>query len=131
MAAIKSPHAKQFQKGNVPWNKGIHVENAGTYKKGHEGLKGSLNPRYKGGSLTTQGYWQITVDGKRVLQHRHVVETFRGRKLATNDHVHHKNYDKLDNRIENLQVLDNRTHGAESARKRWYGLTKQENYCGV
>ena len=29
-------HAKQFQKGQTPWNKGKHVENTGTFKKGHK-----------------------------------------------------------------------------------------------
>jgi hypothetical protein len=36
MAAIKNPHDKQFKKGHQPWNKGVHVENAGTFKSGHQ-----------------------------------------------------------------------------------------------
>lgn len=50
-------HERQFQKGHAPWNKGVKVENAGTYKKGHPGLKGEDNPLWKGGtSYLGQGF---------------------------------------------------------------------------
>lgn len=42
-------HDKQFKKGQTAWNKGIHVENAGTFKLGHEGIKGAANNKWKGG----------------------------------------------------------------------------------
>lgn len=41
---------------------------------------------------------------------RKIVEKHLKRKLASNEHVHHKNEDYTDNRIENLEVLDPRTH---------------------
>ena len=43
--------------------------------------------------------------------HRAVMERAIGRKLLTHEHVHHINGDKLDNRVENLEIIDARLHG--------------------
>lgn len=51
-----------------------------------------------------------TVDGKKVREHRWLMEQELGRKLLPTEHVHHINGDPLDNRIENLMVLDQNAH---------------------
>lgn len=55
-------------------------------------------------------YKTIVVNGKRVREHRWIMEQHIGRKLEKWEHVHHINDDSSDNRLENLVVLSNSEH---------------------
>lgn len=63
-----------------------------------------LSPRKLEGSKTSHGYVVVRVNGKRVLQHRLVMEDMIGRSLMKGERVHHRNGKRDDNRPENLEL---------------------------
>lgn len=75
---------------------GVRVVKGSTWKK--RGQYIARDVRCEDGRWRTQ------------LQHRWVVEARLGRPLATDEHVHHLNEDKTDNRPENLEVLSKAEH---------------------
>ena len=55
--------------------------------------------------VNTDGYCDIKVDERRWMkQHRYVMEQYLGRALLPGEEVHHRNGDRTDNRIENLEL---------------------------
>jgi hypothetical protein len=58
-------------------------------------------------------YWQIKTHdrGRWPLEHRYLMAQKIGRSLQSNEHVHHKDDDGLNNRLSNLVLLSDVEHG--------------------
>lgn len=75
---------------------------------------GDKHPNFKGGNISKEGYHRIYADsfGKRRLinEHTHIMQQKMGRPLNPNEVVHHRNGNKLDNRIDNLELMTRKEH---------------------
>lgn len=118
-------------KGRIPWNIGISPSeetrekirqaNLGLKKpmwvrvkisKANRGInRGPKNGNWKGGEKRHGKYAYLTTpSGELIGEHRYVMEKFHNRKLRSDEVVHHINFIRSDNRIENLVVMSKFAH---------------------
>jgi len=87
-------------------------------------MYGANHPSWRGGEyIDDWGYRRIRVDRQYVKEHRYVMEQHLGRKLLHSEEVHHIDHDKLNNAIDNLQIMS----ASEHATLHWSDLTKRQN----
>jgi len=73
------------------------------------------------GWINHYGYRMIGIKTKNgycsLQEHRYIMEQALGRKLLREEHIHHKNGNILDNRIENLELINIKAHGSLEGKK--------------
>ena len=107
--------------------------------------QGPGHPEWKGGKrLDRDGYFLIYSPGhpnarkpskKYVLEHRLVMEKYVGRYLTSHEVVHHKDGDKRNNHIENLELFeknsDHLRHELSGKIPKWTQAGRQRTLVGV
>lgn len=84
---------------------------------------------YRSPSFNLEGYIAYTIkyeDGSKatVLAHREIVEQSLGRKLTNLEIIHHKDGNKHNNIISNLEILTRSSHAIEHGKERSITLIK-------
>jgi len=77
----------------------------------------------------SQAYKQSRRQGKRIGEHRLVMEAQCGRELGRLELVHHENLCPMDNRAENLKIVTPKEHAAIHLQK--HPLTWRCEVCGT
>ncbi len=73
-------------------------------QKGRPMPKGKNDKKWKHGK-TYNGYVRIAVNGKRILEHVHVMQEFLGRSMIKGETIHHIDMDKTNNDVSNLYLF--------------------------
>jgi hypothetical protein len=75
----------------------------------------SVKNAYGTGGMRPDGYKYVSHKGRRILEHRLVMELHLGRRLESREVVHHINGVRADNRLENLSLTTHSDHGRHHA----------------
>lgn len=87
-----------------------HVNAAGVTRSAGETLHSKALSNVPNVRVTKQGYLSFSHAGRDRLLHRAIYEAAIGRKLGRKEHVHHKDGNKKNNALSNLELLTASDH---------------------
>jgi hypothetical protein len=77
---------------------------------------GSANPAWKGGRrIRRDGYIVVWTPDGDILEHRKIMQDHLGRLLSPEEIVHHKDGNKQNNEISNLELMTQNQHARHHA----------------
>lgn len=97
-------------------------------------MRGPRSPLFKGGCFDKDGYWQYRPAGapRQRRAHRVIMEIHLGRPLTKDEIVHHKDGNRSNNAIGNLELLpSNAVHMSGHSKGFRNATHKQCNKCGL
>src|ERR1035437_7181431 len=81
------------------------TKNSTSFKAGPD------QPNWKTGSyINHKGYRVLSISGKYILEHVYIMEKHLNRKLLKHEIVHHKDGNRLNNTLDNLEVMTRSAH---------------------
>ena len=96
----------------------LHTKKLAQKRKGKDVEVVPKKAKNGSGTITQRGYKRLSKighpnaqKGRWVLEHVYVMSEYLGRPIRKGETVHHKNGNRLDNRIENLELWST-VHGA-------------------
>src|SRR6478609_2658448 len=88
-------------------------------------MRGSNHPGYKGGTVS-RDYILQSVNGVQICEHRLLMEAHLGRSLLKTEVVHHKDGNKQNNSIDNLQLCSSQAEHAALHRRTFVSETHKQ-----
>ena len=107
--------------------------------RGWPGKKRSAHPCWKGGQITDRdGYIQTWAPDHPwprkgyLREHVRVMELHIGRQLRATECVHHKDHNRKNNKLENLELTTRSAHSKAHRKKDAHKLKRDERgrWCG-
>ena len=96
-----------IKKINPTWvRRGQRLSPKTEFKKGQQPYNFGKGKGY----INIHGYKIISINGTEILEHRYIISKKINRKLKPKEHTHHINENRLDNRIENLKIMERGQH---------------------
>lgn len=81
------------------------------------------------GWISNNGYWKIWNNKKCILIHRYLYEKYYNIKLNPKQQINHKNHCRNDNRIQNLELVNNQQNSQYKSKNNF--INSSSKYKGV
>ena len=97
-----------------------------TQKNKHGEYKRFMKPKECKMTIDSEGYYAVSIEGKRQRLHRIIYETFIG-EIPDGCVIDHKNGNKLDNSLDNLRAVPQRVNARNTVIARKPDIRKMGN----